>query len=96
MAAVTDAHGVIGHDFAYGWLSTPVSQWACGMGCNQRGDLVALLSLSSGPAMDQRERDRERGRLEASEGLSHCPGTRFVELGPEEESSKQERLVRTW
>lgn len=96
MATVTGDHGVIGHDFAYGWLSTPASQWACGMGCDQRGDLVALLSLSSGPAMDQRERDRERGRLEASEGLSHCPGMRFVELGPEEESSKQERLVRTW
>ena len=66
------------------------------MGCDQRGDLAALLSLSSGPAMNQRERDRERGRLEASEGLSHCPGPRFVELGLEEESNKQERLVRTW
>lgn len=40
--------------------------------------------------------ERERERLEASEGLSHCPGTRFVELGLEEERSEQERLVRTW
>ena len=43
-----------------------------------------------------RERERERERLEASEGLSHCPGTRFVELGLEVERSEQERLVRTW
>ena len=46
--------------------------------------------------MGQREGERERERLEASEGLSHCPGTRFVELGLEVERSEQERLVRTW
>ena len=48
-----------------------------------------MLSLSCGPAMDQRE--RERGRLETSEGLSHCLGMRLAELGLEEEGSKQER-----
>lgn len=44
--------------------------------------------------MDQRE--RERGRLETSEGLSHCLGMRLAELGLEEERSKQERHIRTW